>query len=157
MNTFLNKTNIVGGGIAALFAGVFGQYWFLFMGFLIANIIDWITGWAASRKEGKESSMTGAKGVVKKVWYWIVILMGFYVGFTFERMGELIGINLDFLNFVGWFVLANYIVNELRSILENLVRLDVNVPMFLIKGLEVTGTLVDKAVGDYMNDDKGVK
>ena len=44
---------------------------------------------------------------------------------------------------LGWFTLATYMVNEVRSILENLVRMHVNVPQFLIAGLDVTQKLID--------------
>lgn len=147
MNTLLHRTNIWGGVVATCLTAIFGQYWFLFLGFLGANVIDWITGWAASKKEGKESSKTGARGIAKKVWYWIVILLAFYIGFAFGEMGDLLGVPLGFMDFVGWFVLANYLINELRSILENLVRLQVAVPAFLVKGLEITSDLVEQVAG----------
>ncbi len=41
------------------------------------------------------------------------------------------------------FILATYMVNEARSILENLVEMHVNVPQFLIAGLDVTQKLID--------------
>ena len=44
---------------------------------------------------------------------------------------------------LGWFTLATYMVNEVRSILENLVRMNMNVPQFLIAGLDVTQKLID--------------
>jgi phage-related holin len=43
----------------------------------------------------------------------------------------------------GWLTLAMYIVNELRSILENLVEIGVDVPDFLIQGLDVTKKLME--------------
>ncbi|MCI5517007.1 MAG: phage holin family protein [Roseburia sp.] len=39
--------------------------------------------------------------------------------------------------------MATYLVNEIRSILENLVEMNVNVPQFLIAGLEITQKLID--------------
>jgi phage-related holin len=46
----------------------------------------------------------------------------------------------------GWLTLAMYIVNELRSILENLVEIGVDVPEVLIKGLDVTKKLMEAEV-----------
>lgn len=143
MTNLENKVNVFAGGIVAVLAGVFGQYWFLFAGFLTANVVDWLTGWYAARNAKEESSKIGAKGIVKKVWYWVVIAMAFYISFAFEKMGATVGINLSFLNAVGWFVLASYLVNEFRSILENLLRLGVNITPFLVKGLAVTDKLID--------------
>ena len=47
-------------------------------------------------------------------------------------------VNLSFLLLIGWFTLAMLLVNEARSILENLVECGYNIPDFLIKGLAVT-------------------
>jgi len=157
INSLWNRTNVLGGVVATYMTTAFGQFWFLFFGLLGANVIDWITGWAASKKEGSESSKAGAQGIVKKVWYWIVILLAFYIGFAFGQMGELIGIPLGFMDFVGWFVLANYLINELRSILENLVRLKVDVPAFLVNGLQITSKLVEQVAGKDMKKEEEEK
>ena len=58
-------------------------------------------------------------------------------------MGEVIGVQLDFVLLFGWFTLATYLINEVRSILENLVEMNVRVPAFLIAGLDVTQKLLD--------------
>ena len=44
---------------------------------------------------------------------------------------------------LGWWVLASLIVNEARSILENLVEMGYDVPDFLVKGLAVTQKLIE--------------
>ena len=93
--------------------------------------------------EKNESSAIGAKGVWKKVSYWIVIGLAFFMSHCFVEMGKIIGIDLSFMMMLGWFTLATYMVNEVRSILENLVRMHVNVPQFLIAGLDVTQKLID--------------
>ena len=63
-------------------------------------------------------------------------------------MGETIGINLSFVQLFGWFTLATYLINEIRSILEKLVEMNVNVPAFLIAGLAVTQKLIRYKNGD---------
>ena len=50
---------------------------------------------------------------------------------------------LEFVLLFGWFTLATYLINEIRSILENLVEMNVNVPQFLIAGLDITQKLLD--------------
>lgn len=140
----INKVNLIGGAIVTVLAALFGQYWFLFAGLIVFNVVDWLTGWYYARINKIESSKTGAKGIVKKVGYWVVIGIAFYISITFSKMGKLIGINLDFTIGIGWFVLANYLVNELRSILENAVKLGWNAPNFLVRGLEIA----DKAIED---------
>ena len=139
-----DKVNVIYGVIATMGVALFGKYWFLFFGFLVLNAVDYITGYCKAKIYKKnESSAIGAKGILKKVWYWIVIGMAFFVSMSFVHMGEIIGINLSFVQLFGWFTLATYLINEVRSILENLVEMNVRVPAFLIAGLDVTQKLLD--------------
>ena len=62
--SMLNKVNFIYGAIAAFFAAAFGKYWFLFAGFIIFNVVDWLTGWYASYLNHEESSRTGLKGIL---------------------------------------------------------------------------------------------
>lgn len=150
------KINMLCGAVMAALAAALGQYWFLFAGFLGANVADWISGWMRAERKGESSSRIGAKGILKKVWYWVVIAIAFYIGFSFEQMGQAIDVELGFMKFVGWFVLANYLVNEIRSILENLVDMNVKVPKFLIKGLQIAAERIDAAakMGDGEEKDR---
>lgn len=139
-----DKVNMIYGAIAAIGVAIFGKYWFLFAGFLILNVIDYVTGYCKAKFYNKnESSAIGAKGIFKKVWYWVVIGLAFFISTCFAYMGETIGINLSFVQLFGWFTLATYMINEIRSILENLVEMNVKVPQFLITGLEITQKLID--------------
>lgn len=139
-----DKVNMVYGVIATIGVALFGKYWFLFVGFLVLNVVDYATGYCKAKFYKKnESSAIGAKGILKKVWYWLVIGMAFFISISFVYMGELIGINLSFVQFFGWFTLATYLINEIRSILENLVEMNVKVPKFLVVGLDVTQKLLD--------------
>ena len=153
MANFLNRANVIGGAIVAALAAVLGQYWFLFLGLLIFNIIDWLTGWAKSSMKGESCSRVGAIGAMKKICYWVVIATAFFIGFAFKAMGDTIGMNLVFMDFVGWFTLANYLVNEIRSVLENLVEMNVDVPDFLVSGLRVTAEKIE-TVNHIGEDDK---
>lgn len=140
----LDKVNMIYGLIATIGVTLFGKYWFLFAGFLILNVIDYVTGYCKAKFYNKnESSAIGAKGIVKKVWYWVVIGLAFFISTCFVYMGETIGIDLSFVQLFGWFTLATYLINEIRSILENLVEMNANVPAFLIAGLAVTQKLLD--------------
>ena len=153
MTRFFDSVNVVGGLIGTTLAAAFGQYWFLFAGFLVFNIVDWVSGWMKSRMKGEESSKAGAIGAMKKVWYWVVIGAAFFIGFAFEQMGQSIGISLHFMKLMGWFTLANYLVNEIRSIVENLAEMGVPVPGFLVKGLRVTSEKIDNAAAFGEEDD----
>ena len=146
MEKIINKVNILWGGLVTVLFGIFGHFWFLFAAFLILNAVDYITGWTKARLTQTENSNKGLRGIIKKVGYWIVIAISFFIAVSFKQMGGLLGINLSFMTLAGWFTLATFIINECRSILENLVAIGVEpMPPFLVKGLEVAAKLVKGA------------
>ena len=95
------------------------------------------------------------KKAMKKICYWVVIATAFFIGFAFKAMGDTIGMNLVFMDFVGWFTLANYLVNEIRSILENLVEMEVPVPAFLVKGLRIAAEKIETEAEIGGDEDDG--
>lgn len=143
MEKILDKINLIGGGAVVLFSYIFGSHWYLFVAFLVLNVVDYITGIAKARMYGVENSNKGMKGIIKKVGYWVVIGIAFFVSVAFGEMGQLIGLDLGITQLFGWFTLATFLINEIRSILENLVQMGVYVPEFLTKGLEVAQKVVD--------------
>lgn len=147
----IDKYNAFVGGFVAMVTCVFGEHWILFAAFLIFNFFDWITGWMKSRMLGKESSVAGLKGVMKKLGYWIMIALAFAVSVVFMEIGESIGVDLGITTFIGWFVLASLLVNEIRSIIENFVEAGFNVPTILVKGLEVADKVINS--NDIFDDD----
>lgn len=144
---FIDKYNAVVGAVVVVLSAIFGAFWYLFAGYLLLNILDWLTGWYKSRKKRTESSYRGLWGIVKKTGYWVIILVAFLIPELFVRLGsDLLGVNLGFLVLLGWFTLAALLVNEVRSILENLVECGYEVPDFLIRGLAVTEKLIHAGV-----------
>lgn len=141
---FVDSYNALVGAIITFLTMIFGEHWFLFAFFLILNIIDWITGWMKSRMAGKENSVKGWQGVLKKLGYWLMIAFGFGIAACLIEVGSTIGVDLQITIVLGWFVLASLIVNEARSIVENFVEAGFNVPMVLQEGLEVADKLINK-------------
>lgn len=153
-NVFADRYNAATGAIVVALTAIFGTYWYVFAAFLALNVIDWVTGWAKAYKEQKESSRVGAIGAVKKLGYWAVVLVAFLIASVFVNFGrDMLGVDLSFLKLIGWWVLAMLIVNEARSILENLVELGYKVPVVLIKGLAVTEKLIEAGVEVLGSDD----
>ena len=66
-------------------------------------------------------------------------------------LGNKININLDFIMLFGWFTLACLIINETRSIIENLIEIGIKVPEFLKIGLEQYQQIIDSAI-NKLND-----
>ena len=124
-----------------------GEHWILFVLYLVLNIIDTITGLIKSRIKGTENSIIGLEGVIKKLCSWLIIFIAFTIPIGFKEIGKILNMNLSITILLGWFVLASLILNEYRSILENLVEAGCQVPYILIKGLEVVTKKLDE-VGD---------
>ena len=102
------------------------------------------TGWMGAKMEGKVSSRIGWRGVMKKLGYWIMIMVAFGSSAVFIEIGKVIGVDLGVTTLLGWFVLASLLINEIRSIVENFVEAGYNVPKALTKGLEVADKVVNK-------------
>lgn len=140
---YMDRYNAIVGAIIAVLTMFFGEHWPLFALFLLLNVIDWITGWMKSYINKKENSVKGWKGVLKKVGYWLMVLVAFVSSYIFIDIGNVLGIDLGITTLLGWFVLASLLVNELRSIIENFVEAGFNVPSVLTKGLEVANKVIN--------------
>lgn len=150
---WLDAYNSIVGAVVAVLTYILGEHWMLFAAFLAFNVIDWVTGWMKSKLNGKENSQAGWKGVLKKLGYWIMIMVAFGASAVFIEIGKTLGIDLGITALLGWFVLASLIINEIRSILENLVEAGFNVPVILVKGLEVADKMVNKSETEENEDE----
>ena len=149
----IDAYNAIVGAIVAILSYVLGEHWILFAGFLLLNVADWITGWMKSRMMGKENSVAGWKGALKKLGYWLMIAVAFGSSAVFIEIGKVIGVDLGITTLLGWFVLASLLINEIRSIVENFVEAGFDVPVVLIKGLEVADKAINKESEDDENED----
>lgn len=156
-DAIIDGYNAIAGAIVAVLSYILGEHWILFVAFLLLNVADWLTGWMKSHMAGKENSMKGWKGVLKKLGYWIMIMVAFGASAIFVEIGKTIGIDLGITTLLGWFVLASLLINEIRSILENFVEAGFDVPNILVKGLEVADKVVNKEPEDSGNDSEGGK
>ena len=143
-NQAITLKDAVIGAVIAFFSMIFGEHWILFAVFLLFNIVDYITGWMKAKMANKVNSTAGLIGVLKKLGYWIMVMVSFLASVLFIEIGNTLGIDLGITTLLGWFVLASLAINELRSIVENLVEAGYNVPNILTKGLEVADKLVNK-------------
>ena len=141
---YMDNYNAVVGAIVTFLTFVFGEHWALFALFLFFNIIDYITGWMKSRLNKKENSVKGLQGVIKKLGYWIMIMISFASSVLFIEIGNTLGIDLGITTLLGWFVLASLAINEIRSIVENLVEAGYKVPKMLTNGLEVADKIINQ-------------
>lgn len=140
----INGYNAVVGTIVAVLSYILGEHWLLFVAFLLLNVGDWLMGWMKSRLAGKENSVKGWQGVLKKLGYWLMVMVAFGAAAVFIEIGRAIGVDLGVTTPLGWFVLASLLINEIRSILENFVEAGFNVPAILVRGLQVADKIVNK-------------
>ncbi len=140
----IDTYNAMVGAAVAVLSYILGEHWFLFVLFLLLNAIDWGTGWMKSRINNVENSKAGLKGVLKKLGYWLMIMVAFGASAAFVEVGKIINLDLGVTTLLGWFVLASLLVNEARSICENLVEMGVNVPTILVKGLQAANRVVNQ-------------
>lgn len=106
------KMNWLWAGLVTVLSTIFGAYWYLFAAFVILNVIDYATGLYKARTTGTENSNKGLKGIVKKVGYWVIIGIAFFLSYAFEDLGAIIGINLGFTILIGWFTLGTFIIRH---------------------------------------------
>lgn len=153
---FFNIVNSIFSAIIVGISELFSGQRVLFLGYLILNLVDFVTGTIKARISKTESSSKGLTGIIKKVGYWILILITFLASYMLSNLGELINVDINFVVLFGWFTLGCLIINEFRSILENLSELGVKLPDFLIKGLEVIQSIIEKKTKE-IDDTKNEK
>ena len=100
--------------------------------------------------------MKGLNGVIKKLGYWVMIMVAFGMSAIFIEIGIIMGINLRITEFIGWFVLASLIINECRSIIENFVEAGYSVPKVLISGLEVANKALEETIPDELDQEDDI-
>ena len=122
--------------IAALSAlmswlGILAVPVFLLVG---CNIIDYATGLCAAkyRSDKKISSYKSIRGIIKKVCMWLLVIIGSFMDILIQYAIDTAGIPLVVPFVVATVVAIWLVVNEIISILENMIDIGVTMPPFLI-------------------------
>ncbi len=116
---------------------------------LIAMTADYISGMTAAYISAELSSKKGIQGIVKKLSYMVMVVVAMGVDWLIHNGLGAFNINIDCDMWVGLIVTAWLIINEMISILENLVKIGVPMPQFLIKIVQKLKTSIDnKGSGD---------
>ena len=98
------------------------------------NGIDYITGLMAAkfRQDGKISSYKSVRGITKKVCMWMLVIVGSFMDILIQYAVEVAGLGITIPFVVATIVAVWLVVNEIISILENLVDIGVDLPPFLM-------------------------
>lgn len=110
--------------------GILAVPMFLMVG---CNVIDYLTGLAAAPYRTEQvSSYKGIRGIIKKVCIWLLVLIGAWVDILIQYAIEVAGFPLKIPFVVATVVTVWLVVNEIISILENIIDIGVKMPPFLI-------------------------
>ena len=114
---------------------------------IAGNITDYITGIMASKyREEQVSSYKGIKGIYKKVGMWILIFIGWMMDMLIKYTVQYVGLSISLPFIVATVVAVWLICNEIISIMENLIDMDVKIPPFLMPLAKmIKGQIEDKA------------
>lgn len=97
------------------------------------NVIDYATGvFAAKYREETISSYKGIRGIIKKVCMWLLVLIGAWIDILINFAIETAGIGFTIPFVVATIVAVWLVVNEIISILENMIDIGVDMPPFLL-------------------------
>lgn len=148
-----NKINCIISAITTLLSTLLGDFWFLFLFLLILNILDYITGIMKAKYLKIISSKKGFVGAIKKIFLWVIVFIGFVLGIAFKEIGEILGFNLNWLIGIGYFTLVHCIINEIFSILENIIECDKGdiIPNWLVRGLDILKKATDEKANQIID------
>lgn len=97
------------------------------------NVIDYITGIVAAKNRGKEvSSYYGIMGIAKKVFMYLLVVVGVFVDIMLQYISTSLGIPVALPYIIGCIVAVWLVLNEIISILENLNDIGTPMPPFLM-------------------------
>lgn len=144
-----NSIKLIFSGVVAYLSSRLGILGPILLLLLAGMIIDYGTGMLAAKYQGVINSRKGMWGIVKKVLYGVIVAVAMMVDWTIINVASYIGITVPTVAFFGLLVAAWLIFNELISILENLVKMEVKLPGFL-KNIVINFKVAVEKEGDNL-------
>lgn len=153
----LNQMKAAAVAAGGILSSVLGTLYIPIILMVLCNIIDYATGLMAApnRKDGI-SSYKGMRGICKKVTMWLLVIVGAIVDQLLKYTSETFGVVLPFSFLVACIVAIWIICNELISILENMVDIGVEIPVFLMPLVKHIRSQIDEAAETIMENEEGV-
>ncbi len=112
------------------FLGILAIPVFLMIG---CNLIDYVTGLMASKyRQEQLNSYKSMRGIAKKVCMWILVIIGAMVDVLIKYTTQTMGFSIQIPFIIATLVAVWIVVNEIISILENLVDIGIDLPPFLM-------------------------
>ena len=116
-------------------------------------VVDWFTGMAGASETGKLSSRVGVIGIIKKLCYLALVVVGGVIDYLISSALVSIGISLQINYCFGMIITVWLIINELISILENLGEMGVPLPGFLVGMIKTLKGKVEEQGKHYHKED----
>lgn len=131
----MDNGTILRGIVASVCAAVgvyFKQLAFPALLLFLAMALDYASGMAKAWMQRELSSKVGLMGVIKKLCYMLGVAVAVLVDMILQIGAEQMSLNLDGCYFCAILVIVWLILNECISILENIDKIGVPVPDFLM-------------------------
>lgn len=97
------------------------------------NLVDYFTGLCAAKYRTEQiNSYKGIRGIIKKVCMWILVLIGAWLDVLIQYTTECAGLDLEIPFIVATIVALWLVINEMISILENMIDIGIKLPPFLL-------------------------
>lgn len=125
--------------LTAIFAAVsthFGAIGDLLWLFIAAAILDYVTGVAAAVYNKELDSGLGIRGILKKVGTFCIVAVAIISDQIVTAAGDQLGLAISTQGAIAAVVTIWLILNELISILENIAKLNVALPPFLMSAIK---------------------
>jgi toxin secretion/phage lysis holin len=120
------------------------------------NVIDYITGiWAAKYRTENVNSYKGIRGIIKKVCMWLLVVIGAWIDILVNYAIECAGVDISFPFVVATIVAVWLVVNEMISILENMIDIGVWMPPFLLPIVKYIKKQVEEKATMSGEDEEG--
>lgn len=150
----MEKTSTVKGLFVTTFAFLSAKLGILFPVIsilLVVMLTDYITGIVAAGYRKELKSRTGIWGIIKKMFYGVLVAIGMIVDWIIINVGEHIGIIIPVSTFFGLVTALWLIFNELISIIENILKLEVISPPFLVRFVSKFKNIIENQ-GEKLSD-----
>ena len=147
----MSKENVFQGIITLIIAGVSAYFKIIAITLLVLIVVmitDYATGMTSAYIHKEFSSKVGIIGAVKKVSYIALVCVGVCADYLIHTALTQLGVQLNIQLLFGLLVTVWLIINELISILENLSKIGVPMPTFLMKLVEKLKVTVENKVDD---------
>ncbi len=97
------------------------------------NVIDYVTGLFAAKYRTEDiNSYKSIRGIFKKICMWLLVIVGAWLDILINYAIHTAGVSLTLPFIVATIVAVWLVVNEMISILENMLDIGVDMPPFLM-------------------------